>query len=119
MSDTSEWRSGTEVYTPMGKGKIAWIRMGAPSYSQPETISVLLDTKREHYGYSGTVFNVREVYTGEWRKFVCLRSLSTGERFFSNNVEGNDPRRLDSGEIVYQIMGYCNSMVEAQANLYK
>lgn len=38
------------------KGIVAYVRMAPPDYSQPEAVSVILETKQNMPGYSGTIF---------------------------------------------------------------
>jgi hypothetical protein len=53
------------------------------------------------------------------KQFVILRNIESGERFFSNNTMGWDPRMLHDGTIAYAIVGYADSVEEAQRRLSK
>lgn len=53
------------------------------------------------------------------KKFVVLEHLclpDRGFRFFTMNVEG-DPTRLMDGTIAYKVVGYADSVEEAQSML--
>lgn len=52
---------GDRVKTPKGFGMVLWQRMKPPSYSEPATLSVCLDSEKERPEYSGTVFPVEQV----------------------------------------------------------
>jgi hypothetical protein len=41
-----------------------------------------------------------------------------GNRFFTTNVKGKDQTRLDTGEVAYTVLGYANTVAEAQMKLY-
>ena len=59
---------GTPVSTPLGPGRVAWVRMAdAPPYDRPASVSVLLDSRRGDPGYTGTVLaadKVKEIGDG-------------------------------------------------------
>ncbi len=50
-----------KVLTPQGEGVIAFVRNGPPNFDTPEAVSVILDSKRNTPGYSGTMFLFKEV----------------------------------------------------------
>jgi len=50
-----------KVLTPQGEGVIVFVRNGPPDYNTPEAVSVILDSKRNAIGYSGTMFLAKEV----------------------------------------------------------
>ena len=42
-------------------GRVVYQRMAPPNYSTPEAVSVFLDSRREVYGYAGTMFLAKNV----------------------------------------------------------
>ena len=57
-------RQGTPVLTPLGPGRVIYVRNAPPDYREPEAVSVLLDSRKldAAFGrYHGTVFPAREV----------------------------------------------------------
>jgi hypothetical protein len=58
-------RAGTPVSTPLGAGRVNYIRMAPPDYRAPGAVSVLLDAKVKagHPGYAGSIFLVEEIRT--------------------------------------------------------
>lgn len=52
---------GDRVSTPAGVGKVVFWRFGSPDYSQVVAYGVLLDSKRDQYTYSGTIFPYNDV----------------------------------------------------------
>jgi len=59
-------RRGAIVECSMGNGElirgiVAYVRMGPPDYTSPEAVSVVLETKQNCPGYSGTMLPVRKV----------------------------------------------------------
>lgn len=52
---------GDEVITPCGPGKVAWVRMAGPDYLIPQAVSVMLDSKKNHITYTGTVFPAGDI----------------------------------------------------------
>lgn len=52
------------------------------------------------------------------KPFVCLRSKETGDKFFTMNQVGSDPTKLLDGTVAYSIIGYADSVSEAQKILY-
>ena len=53
--------TGVRVLTPNGPGTIAYKRMKAPSYSEPDIYSVKLDSKKGFPLYSGTIFPAEQI----------------------------------------------------------
>ena len=51
-------------------------------------------------------------------KYVILEGLEYGNQFFSTNVEGQDPTLSAEGEVWYKILGYANTIRDAQIFLY-
>ena len=51
-------------------------------------------------------------------KFVLLKGLEQGNRFFSSYSEDEDPTKLLDGTVAYAIIGWANSVEEAQLHLY-
>ena len=49
------------VITPNGPGVIVSMRMAPPNYSKAESYSVILDSKRNQLGYSGSVYPAEQV----------------------------------------------------------
>ena len=53
---------GTPVSTPLGPGRVDWVRMkDAPPYTIPVAVCVLLDVRRGDPEYTGTVFRPKDV----------------------------------------------------------
>lgn len=50
--------------------------------------------------------------------FVVLRSISTGHKFFTNNSPDSDPTKLKDGTLAYTILGYANTVKDAQIMLF-
>lgn len=50
-------------------------------------------------------------------KFVLLQGLKCGNRFFTS-YDGTDPTRSEDGTKIYNVIGYADSVQEAQLNLY-
>jgi hypothetical protein len=51
-------------------------------------------------------------------KFVILKGLEHKNKFFSTYTEGEDPTKSDTGETWYEILGYADSVEDAQIFLY-
>ncbi len=51
-------------------------------------------------------------------KFVILQGIAEGNRFFTDFVEGHDYTRLEDGTVAYRIIGYAETIAEAQTKLY-
>lgn len=54
-------------------------------------------------------------------KYVLLEGLQLGNKFFSSissNKTEDSVVRLNSGEIAYKIIGYANTVKDAQIQLY-
>lgn len=49
--------------------------------------------------------------------FVILRGIQLGNRFFSTN-DGTDPTKLVDGTVAYTILGYADTIAEAQVALF-
>ena len=47
-------------------------------------------------------------------KFVVLRSIKTGETFWSTLSSGENPERMANGEIAYTVVAYAETEDEAQ-----
>jgi len=47
-------------------------------------------------------------------KYVVLEGLEEGNRFFTS-FDGRDPAVLNSGEVVYKVILFANSVLAAQA----
>ncbi len=52
---------GQEVMTPEGRGRVAYVVMRAPNYFEAQSVSVILDAKRNYITYSGTKFPADQV----------------------------------------------------------
>lgn len=50
-------------------------------------------------------------------KFVLLQGIKEYNRFFTPNT-GEDPTKGENGEVWYRIIGYADSVEEAQNKLY-
>lgn len=56
-----EFDVGDRVITPHGAGKVVFWRFGSPDFSQVVAYGVLLDSKKDQYNYSGTVYPYKDV----------------------------------------------------------
>lgn len=52
------------------------------------------------------------------KKFVLLEGLEYHNRFFSDS-SSEDPTKLENGKVVYRIIGYADSVEDAQAELLR
>jgi hypothetical protein len=52
---------GQEVITPDGKGRVAYQILKAPEFMDAESVSVLLDSKRNYISYAGTKYPADKV----------------------------------------------------------
>lgn len=59
--------------------------------------------------------NTNEKTTG---KYVLLEGLEYFNRFFSPYTNGEDPTKSAKGETWYKILGFADSVEEAQMKLY-
>jgi hypothetical protein len=50
--------------------------------------------------------------------FVLLQSIKTNDRFFTSYKEGDEPTKSAGGEIWYTVLGYAETVEEAQKKLY-
>lgn len=55
------FEKGQRVNTPLGPGTVAYQRLAAPDYRDAEAVSVVLDDRRDRYGYTGTLFAAYKV----------------------------------------------------------
>jgi len=54
-------------------------------------------------------------------KYVIMEGVlpeNMGDRFFTTNSENSDPTVLTDGRIAYKILGYVNTVEQAQIFLY-
>ncbi len=51
-------------------------------------------------------------------KFVLLEGIEQGNRFFSPYERGKDPTKLEDGTVAYIVLGYADTIAEAQRKLY-
>lgn len=51
-------------------------------------------------------------------EYVILEGIEAGNRFFTTNTPGQDQTRLATGEVAYRVLGYANTIREAQIFLY-
>ena len=52
---------GDYVKTPLGYGRVAFQRMKAPDYREPEAVSVVLEARLAITGYRGTLFRAEDI----------------------------------------------------------
>jgi hypothetical protein len=52
---------GKRVNTPQGPGKIVYVRMAPPTYSEVASVSVALESRQNEPGYSGTIFKAEDI----------------------------------------------------------
>lgn len=52
------------------------------------------------------------------KKFVLLEGIRNGNRFFTLNDTESDPTRGCTGNAWYRIIGYADTVEEAQIKLY-
>ncbi len=48
--------TGTRVATPGGDGSVAYVRMSGPDSGDISSVSVVLDSKKNVRGYTGTIY---------------------------------------------------------------
>jgi hypothetical protein len=51
-------------------------------------------------------------------QFACFEGLEQGNRFFSTNQPNEDMTKTADGKVSYKILGYANTVGEAQMILY-
>ena len=52
-------------------------------------------------------------------KYIILQGVLAGNKFFSSNSRTHgDPRYLSTGKLAYNIIGYAETIKEAQIKLY-
>lgn len=51
-------------------------------------------------------------------KYVILRGLEHGNRFFTTNDPAQDQTKLADGTVAYEVIGYADTIREAQTKLY-
>lgn len=72
-----QFEKGDRVNTPFGPGTIAFKRMAAPTYSEAQAYSVVLDEKADRIGYTGTMVSADDVesadcpHCGEAHDDIC------------------------------------------------
>lgn len=52
------------------------------------------------------------------KKYVLLRGIEEGNRFFTTNDPSRDMTKLADGKVAYTILGYAGTIAEAQVFLY-
>lgn len=57
----TDFCAGDRVWTPLGHGTVAYVRMAPPDYARPMAVSVVLDARRYEPGYSGSTFFAAQV----------------------------------------------------------
>lgn len=57
----AQFWQGDRVETSLGRGTVAYQRMAPPTYSYAESVSVVLDTRRQDPAYRGTIFPADQV----------------------------------------------------------
>ena len=62
--DPNAW-AGRRVETPLGSGRVSYVRMAPPLYIAVEAVSVILDAKAHLPTYGGTIFPVAHVTVKE------------------------------------------------------
>lgn len=53
--------AGDRVVTPLGPGRVAYVRMAAPDYTQVQAVAVVLDSEQTNPTYTGTIFAATDV----------------------------------------------------------
>lgn len=56
---------GTPVLTPQGKGKVVYVTMKSPTYTEMHSVSVRLESRQDHPTYTGTKFLADDVHPAE------------------------------------------------------
>jgi len=51
-------------------------------------------------------------------KYVILQGIELGNRFFCLNTPGIDHTRLYTGEVAYRVLGYADTVAQAQIFLH-
>jgi hypothetical protein len=52
------------------------------------------------------------------RPFVILQGLEHGNKFFTDHKQGDDPTKLLDGTVAYKVLGYADTVEQAQVFLY-
>jgi hypothetical protein len=52
---------GSKVNTPKGIGKVLYVRMAPPSYSEVASVSVILESKKNDPKYTGSIFSAQDI----------------------------------------------------------
>jgi len=47
---------GARVRTPLGAGRVAYVRLRPPDFREVDAVSVVLDSRRHDLSYAGTIF---------------------------------------------------------------
>lgn len=76
-----------------------------------------MPTKEPFCPQPGAWYSHEDHTCGCCHKFVLLRGLEEGNEFFSTNTD-SDPTKSYDGEIIYEVIGYADSVEEAQTKLY-
>ncbi len=67
----STFQQGDPVDTPVGPGRVAYVRMAPPTYSTPEAVSVVLDARRGDPRYTGSIFSASDVTPRHVQSMTC------------------------------------------------
>jgi hypothetical protein len=54
----------------------------------------------------------------EARPYVALEGIEHGNRFFTSHKAGDDPTKSAKGETWYRVLGYADTIEEAQKIIY-
>lgn len=76
---------GQPVNTPDGPGTVGFVRMAPPNYSQPEAVSVILNSKRNNPNYKGTMYSANVVTKATLAQFIFL----PGGKQFQIEIDGH------------------------------
>lgn len=49
---------------------------------------------------------------------VCLENINNGCKFFTTNVDGDDPTRTFDGKVSYRVLGYADTPEQARGIIY-
>lgn len=112
MQDHKEYRfNHTELHLINGALKVI---AETPVKSPLEKLRQLSARNLLYLLEMNTVEEMTQENTKTEGEFVCLEGIKYGNRFFSTHTPGSDPTKLANGETAYKVLGFANTMLEAQ-----
>lgn len=56
--------------------------------------------------------------TDSTKPYILLKGIERSNKFITSNIQGEDHTRSAEGELWYEIIGYADTIPEAQQHLY-